>query len=75
MTYQESRLSVLNLLFWTINRHNVRTTLARGEGNTGIGFRLDVFDIDVFFSEQFTVKLVRNQHCLVDEVAILNDPA
>jgi hypothetical protein len=60
MAYQESRLSVLNLLLWAVDRHNVRSTLACGEGYSRVGFRFDVLDVDVLLSKQFAVKLVRN---------------
>lgn len=70
--YQESRLSVLDLLLRTVDHHNIRTTLARGEGNARVSFRFDVLNVDVFLSEQFAVKLMGNQYCLVHEVAILD---
>ena len=60
MAYQEPRLGTLNLLLWTVDRHDVRSTLARGEGDARVGFRFDILDVDVFFPEQFAVKLVRN---------------
>ena len=59
-THQESRLGVLNLLFRTIDRYNVRTTLTCGEGDMGVSFRLNILDVYVFLSKEFTVELMRD---------------
>ena len=45
----EPRLGALNLLLWTVDRHNVRSTLACGEGDARVCFRFDILDVDMFF--------------------------